>query len=58
MTLRVFHTQFGVQGMEYIGEIWYYLVPFLMQGGPSGILVLVAVGHYNCLINFKQPSET
>jgi hypothetical protein len=28
--------------MENIGEIWYFLVPFLIQGGPFGILVLVA----------------
>ena len=40
--LIVFDTQFGVQGMENIGEIWYCLVPFLTQGGPSSVLVLVA----------------
>jgi hypothetical protein len=28
--------------MENIGEIWYRLVPFLTQGSPSGVLVLVA----------------
>jgi hypothetical protein len=28
--------------MENIGEIWYCLVPFLTQGGPSCVLVLVA----------------
>jgi hypothetical protein len=28
--------------MENIGEILYCLVSFLMQGGPSGVLVLVA----------------
>jgi hypothetical protein len=27
--LRVFDTQFGTHGMENIGEIWYFLVPFL-----------------------------
>jgi hypothetical protein len=27
--LRVFDSQFGVHGMETIGEIWYCLVPFL-----------------------------
>ena len=42
MSLKVFDTQFGAQGMENIGEIWHYLVPFLMQGGPSSLLVLVA----------------
>jgi hypothetical protein len=25
-----------------IGEIWYCQVPFLMQGGPSSVLVIVA----------------
>jgi hypothetical protein len=42
MSFRVFDTQFGAQGMENIGEIGYYLVPFLMQRGPSFVLVLVA----------------
>jgi hypothetical protein len=42
MSLGVFDSQFGAQGLENIGEIWYGLVPFLMQGGPSGVLVLVA----------------
>jgi hypothetical protein len=42
MSLRIFDTQFGVQCVENIGEVWYCLVPFLMQGGPSGVLVLVA----------------
>jgi hypothetical protein len=42
MSLRVFDIQFGAQGMENIGEIWYCLVPFLTQGGPSCVLVLVA----------------
>jgi hypothetical protein len=42
MSLRVFDTQFGALGMEIICEIWYCLVPFLTQSGPSGVLVLVA----------------
>jgi hypothetical protein len=42
MSLSLFDTQFGVQGMENIGEIWYCLVPFLTQGGPSYALVFVA----------------
>jgi hypothetical protein len=42
MSLGVFDTQFGAQGMENIGEIWYYIVLFLTQGGLSGVLVLVA----------------
>jgi hypothetical protein len=29
MMLKVFDTQFGVHGMENIGEIWYCPVPFL-----------------------------
>jgi hypothetical protein len=42
MSFRVFDNQFGVHGMKNIGEIWYYLVPnFLMQGGPSCVVVLV-----------------
>jgi hypothetical protein len=42
MSSIVFDAQFGVQGKENIGEIWYYLVPFLTQGGPSYVLVPVA----------------
>jgi hypothetical protein len=42
MSLRVFDTQLGAHGMENIGEIWYCLVPFLTQGGPSSVLVLAA----------------
>jgi hypothetical protein len=42
MSFRVFDTQFGAQSMENIGEIWYCLVPFLTQRGPSCVLVLVA----------------
>jgi hypothetical protein len=37
MSLRVFDTQLGVQGMEDIGELWHCLVPFLPQCGPSCI---------------------
>jgi hypothetical protein len=42
MFLRVFDTQFGAQGMENIGEIWYCMVSFLTQRGPSYVPVLVA----------------
>ena len=42
MSLRVFDTQFGAQGRENISEIRYCLVPFLTQGGPSCVLVLIA----------------
>jgi hypothetical protein len=51
MTFIVFDTQFGVQGMENIGEIWYCLVPFLTQGDPSGILVIVASNRVVLLFN-------
>jgi hypothetical protein len=42
MSLKVFDTQFGAQGIENIGEIWYFMVPFLTQRGASCVLVLVA----------------
>jgi hypothetical protein len=51
MSFRVFDTQFGAQGMENIGEIWYCLVPFLMQHGPSCVLVLVASNRVVLLFN-------
>jgi hypothetical protein len=51
MSLRVFDTQFVVQGIKNIGEIWYYLVPFLMHGGPSGVLVLIASNRVALLFN-------
>ena len=51
MFLRVFDTQFGAQGMENIGEFWYCLVPFLMQGGPSGVLVLITSNKVVFLFN-------
>jgi hypothetical protein len=41
ISLRVFDTQFCVQGMENIGEIWYFMVPFLKQSSPFGVLVLI-----------------
>jgi hypothetical protein len=41
ISFRVFDTQFCVQGMENIGEIWYCPIPFLTQHGPSCVLVLV-----------------
>jgi hypothetical protein len=51
MLFRVFDTQFGAQGMENIGEICYFLVYFLMQGGPSCVLVLVASNMVALLFN-------
>jgi len=37
ISLRVFDTHIGAQGMEDIGELWHYMVPFLSQCGPSCI---------------------
>ena len=51
ISLRVFDTQFAAQGIKNIGEIWYCLVPFLMQGGPSGVLVLIASKRVALLFN-------
>jgi hypothetical protein len=42
MSFKVFDTQFGAQGIKNNGEIWYYLVTFLMEHGPYCVLVLVA----------------
>jgi hypothetical protein len=41
ISLRIFDTQLGVKGMEYICEIWHYLVSFLPQCGPFGIQVFI-----------------
>jgi hypothetical protein len=41
MSLLIFDTQLGVQGMEYICEIWHCLVSFLLQCGPFGIQVII-----------------
>ena len=51
MSFIVFDTQFGAHGMENIGEIWYCLVPFLMQCGPSCVLVLIASNMVVLLFN-------
>jgi hypothetical protein len=51
MLLKVFDTQFGTQGMENICEILYFLVPFLTQGGPSGVLVPVSSNKVVLLFN-------
>jgi hypothetical protein len=52
MSFKFFDTQFGVQGMENIGEIWDCLVPFLTQGGPSCVLVLIDSNKVVLLFNF------
>jgi hypothetical protein len=41
MSLGVFDTQLGAQGMEGIGELWNCLAPLLLQCGPSHVLVLI-----------------
>ena len=46
MSLLIFDTQLGAQGMEDICEIWHCLVSFLLQCGPFGIQV---VGVGKCL---------
>ena len=41
MSLKVFDTQLGAQGMEGIDELQNYLAPLLPQCGPSHVLVLI-----------------
>jgi hypothetical protein len=41
MSLGVFDTLLGAQGMEGIGELWNYLAPLLPQCGSSHVLVLI-----------------
>jgi hypothetical protein len=41
MSLGVFDTQLGAQGMEGIGELWNCSAPLLPQCGPSHVLVLI-----------------
>jgi hypothetical protein len=41
MSLGVFDTQLGAQGMEGIGELRNCLAPLLPQCGPSHVLVLI-----------------
>jgi hypothetical protein len=41
MSLKVFDTQLGAQGMEGIGELRNYLAPLFPQCGPSHVLVLI-----------------
>jgi hypothetical protein len=43
MPLRVFDTQFGVQGMEIIGELWDYLALLLPQCGSYHLLVFIVI---------------
>jgi hypothetical protein len=41
MSLGVFDTQLGAQGMEGIGEFQNYLAPLLSQCGPSHVPILI-----------------
>jgi hypothetical protein len=41
MSLRIFDTQLGAQGMEDICKIWHCLVYFLLHCGPFGIQVVI-----------------
>jgi hypothetical protein len=41
ISLTIFYTYIGAQGTEYICEIWYDLVPFLLHCGPSCIQVII-----------------
>jgi hypothetical protein len=41
MSLRVFDTHIGAQGMECIFELQQYLAPLLLQCGPSHVLVTI-----------------
>jgi hypothetical protein len=41
ISLRIFNTHLGVQGMEDICEVWHSLVSFLPQCGPFGIQVVI-----------------
>ena len=41
MPLRVFDTQLGAKGVEDIGELRHYFVPFLSQCGSSRVLIII-----------------
>ena len=41
ISLKIFDTHIGAQGMKYICEIWHCLVSFLPQCGPFGIQVVI-----------------
>jgi hypothetical protein len=42
MSLRIFDTYLGAQGMEDICELWHFLVSFLPQCGPFYIHVVIS----------------
>jgi hypothetical protein len=41
MSLRIFDTQLGAQGMEYICELGHCLVFFMLQCGPFCVQVVI-----------------
>jgi hypothetical protein len=43
MSLGVFDTYLGAQGMESICELWHYLSLLLLQCGPSHVLVFIVI---------------
>jgi hypothetical protein len=51
MSLRIFNTQLGAQGMEYVRELWHCLVPFLSQCGPYCIQVVITSDRVVLLLN-------
>jgi hypothetical protein len=51
MSFIFLDNQLGVQGMEDICEIWYCLIPFLSQCGPSHILVIIASNRVVLFLN-------
>jgi hypothetical protein len=51
MSLRIFDTQLGAQGMEDIGELWHCLVSFLLQCGPSCIQVVITSNRVVLFLN-------
>jgi hypothetical protein len=59
MSLGVFDTQRGAQGMEGIGELQNCLAPLLPQCGPSHVLVLIVANRVILLfyrVHKKIPS--
>jgi hypothetical protein len=60
MLFRVFDTDLGVQGMKGIGELENFSAPFLLQCGPSHVLVLIVANRVILFlyhIHIKIPSE-
>jgi hypothetical protein len=51
MSLRVFDTQLGAQGMEGVGKLRHCLSPLLTKHGPSHLLVVIVT---NKLILFLE----